>query len=152
MGFEFRAYTLSHSTSPFCDGFLQDRVSQTICLAWFWTTILLISASWVGGITGMSSRHPAWLLILKGQEQRELLPLTESLHSGKLLKSVYRKPHSMLQRHVSVMFIQMSNYQLSPCPPQSLLVFPATVGYYYIDLRKWKLTLTLGMQTRCPWT
>jgi hypothetical protein len=32
--FELRTYTLSHSTSP-CNGFFQNRVSQTICLAGF---------------------------------------------------------------------------------------------------------------------
>jgi hypothetical protein len=31
LGFEFRAYTLSHSTSPFSERFFQDRVSQSIC-------------------------------------------------------------------------------------------------------------------------
>jgi hypothetical protein len=34
LGFELRAYTLSHSASPFCDGFFQDRISQTICPGW----------------------------------------------------------------------------------------------------------------------
>jgi hypothetical protein len=28
--FELRTYTLSHSTSPFCNFFFQDRVSRTI--------------------------------------------------------------------------------------------------------------------------
>jgi hypothetical protein len=32
LGFEFRAYTLSHSIITFCDGFFRDRVLQTICL------------------------------------------------------------------------------------------------------------------------
>jgi hypothetical protein len=32
----------------------RDRVSQTLCLGWFQTSILLISASWVAGITGVS--------------------------------------------------------------------------------------------------
>jgi hypothetical protein len=46
LGFELRAYTLSHSTSPFFgDGFFPDRVSQTICWGWLQTIILLISAS-----------------------------------------------------------------------------------------------------------
>jgi hypothetical protein len=38
LGFELKAYTLSHSTSPFfvcVMGFFQDRVSQTICQAGF---------------------------------------------------------------------------------------------------------------------
>jgi hypothetical protein len=44
-GFELRASTLSHSTSPvFCDRVFQDRVSRTICLGWLRTVILLISA------------------------------------------------------------------------------------------------------------
>jgi hypothetical protein len=32
--FELRAYTLSHSTSPFLWVFFSDRVSQTICPGW----------------------------------------------------------------------------------------------------------------------
>jgi hypothetical protein len=41
---------LSHSTSPiFVEGF-QDTVSQTICLGWLKTEILLISASSVLGL------------------------------------------------------------------------------------------------------
>jgi hypothetical protein len=44
LGFEFRAYTSSHSTSPFCVSYFQDRVSQTICPDWLQTVILLISA------------------------------------------------------------------------------------------------------------
>jgi hypothetical protein len=36
----------------------------TVCPRWLWTTILLISASWVARITGMSHWHPAcdWVL------------------------------------------------------------------------------------------
>jgi hypothetical protein len=36
LGFELRAYTLSHSTSPFCEGFFWDRFSQNYLpgLAW----------------------------------------------------------------------------------------------------------------------
>jgi hypothetical protein len=43
----------------FCDGFFWDRVSQTICLGWFQSEILLISDSWVARITGMSHWCPA---------------------------------------------------------------------------------------------
>jgi hypothetical protein len=46
LGFELKAYTLSHSISPFfCDCFFLDRVSKTICPSWLRTAILLISAS-----------------------------------------------------------------------------------------------------------
>jgi hypothetical protein len=39
-------------------GFLCDRVSQTISPGWLGTTILLISVSWVGRITGVRHRLP----------------------------------------------------------------------------------------------
>jgi hypothetical protein len=61
LGFELRAYTLSHFTNPFLWKVFWDRVSRTICLGWLQTTILLISASWVARITGKS--HHAWLQI-----------------------------------------------------------------------------------------
>jgi hypothetical protein len=35
LGLKLRAYTLSHYTSPFGDGFFRDRFSQTICSAVF---------------------------------------------------------------------------------------------------------------------
>jgi hypothetical protein len=59
--FEVRAYTSSHSTSPFCEVFFffQDRVSQTIGPGWLRTSILLIPASWVTRITGMNHQCPA---------------------------------------------------------------------------------------------
>jgi hypothetical protein len=37
----------------------QDKVSWTICPSWLRSTILLISASWVARITGVSHQHPA---------------------------------------------------------------------------------------------
>jgi hypothetical protein len=36
----------------------QDRVSQTLCPDWLWTAILLISATWIARIIGMSHRCP----------------------------------------------------------------------------------------------
>jgi hypothetical protein len=39
--------------------FLKDSVSRTICLGWLRTVILLITASWVARITGVSHWHPA---------------------------------------------------------------------------------------------
>jgi hypothetical protein len=47
----------------FCDGFIWDRVSWTICPG-LWTTILLISASWVARITCVSHQSPATLHFL----------------------------------------------------------------------------------------
>jgi hypothetical protein len=48
---------LNHFTNPFLWRVFQDRVSRTICLGWLRTTILLISTSWVVGITGVSHQH-----------------------------------------------------------------------------------------------
>jgi hypothetical protein len=39
--------------------FSWDRVLQTICPGWLWAMILLMSVSWVAGITGVSLRHLA---------------------------------------------------------------------------------------------
>jgi hypothetical protein len=47
----------------------QDRFSQTICPRWPQTMILLISASWVVRITGMSHRRPAASSIFKEKEE-----------------------------------------------------------------------------------
>jgi hypothetical protein len=38
----------------FCDRSFRDRVSWTVCLGWLRTTILLIPASWIARIVGMS--------------------------------------------------------------------------------------------------
>jgi hypothetical protein len=56
LGFELRAYTLTHSNNSFCVRYFHDRVLWTICPDWLWTSILLISASWVARITGVSHR------------------------------------------------------------------------------------------------
>jgi hypothetical protein len=42
----------------FCEGFFEMESRRTICLGWLWTVILLISASWVARITGMSHQCP----------------------------------------------------------------------------------------------
>jgi hypothetical protein len=54
-----RHSTLSHTSSPFCSGCYGDEVSRTLCLGWPRLAILLISASQVARITGMSHQHPA---------------------------------------------------------------------------------------------
>jgi hypothetical protein len=47
----------------FCDDFFQDSVSCTIFLGWLWTLILLIFASWVARIIGVSHWHLACLFL-----------------------------------------------------------------------------------------
>jgi hypothetical protein len=64
--FELRASALlgrcstTWATPPalFCAGYFQDRVMWTICLSWLLTEILLISASQVARITGMTHWCP----------------------------------------------------------------------------------------------
>jgi hypothetical protein len=59
LGFELRAYTLSPSTSSFCDFcFFHDRVLWTIFLGWLRTAILLISTAWIARIIGVSHWCP----------------------------------------------------------------------------------------------
>jgi hypothetical protein len=65
LGLDFRAYALSHFTSPFLWQVFWDRVLWTVCLGWFLTVILLISASWVARITGLSHWLICHFLILK---------------------------------------------------------------------------------------
>jgi hypothetical protein len=43
----------------FCEGFFQDWVSRTVCPDWLRTAILLVSASWVARVTGVSYWHLA---------------------------------------------------------------------------------------------
>jgi hypothetical protein len=59
LGFRLRTFTLSHSTRPFLSWVFWDRVLWIICPGWRWTSILVISASWVARITGLSHRCPA---------------------------------------------------------------------------------------------
>jgi hypothetical protein len=44
--------------------FFWGRVSQTICLGWLWTIILLICASRVARITGMRYYHLSYLIFI----------------------------------------------------------------------------------------
>jgi hypothetical protein len=68
LGFEFRALHLLGrcctiwATLPalFCVRCLRDWVSWSICLDWLQTMFLLISASWIVRITGMSHWCLAW--------------------------------------------------------------------------------------------
>jgi hypothetical protein len=62
---ERRAYTLRHSTSPiFVMGIFEIGSHELFAQGWLWTAILLISASWVARITGVSHRHPATFSIV----------------------------------------------------------------------------------------
>jgi hypothetical protein len=64
LGLEFRAFTCRHSTNPFLWWVFSSWVSQTICVGWIQTSILLISASFVTRITGVSHQHPdcSWVV------------------------------------------------------------------------------------------
>jgi hypothetical protein len=55
LGFELRAYTLSHSASPFLQKvFFEIGSPGTICLDWLQTVILLIPVSGIARIPGVS--------------------------------------------------------------------------------------------------
>jgi hypothetical protein len=60
LGLELRAFTLSHSTSPFYEGFFKIGSCELFAWGWLQTVILLTSASQVARIAGMSH----WLLAL----------------------------------------------------------------------------------------
>jgi hypothetical protein len=87
-GFELRACMLSHSSSLsfFCEVFLRDRVSWTILPGWLqMAMILLISASWVARITGMSH----WCLALFSIFIYSSISLYLSIYLSIHLSSVY---------------------------------------------------------------
>jgi hypothetical protein len=46
------------ATLPALFGYFQHRVLWTVCLGWLWTLILLISASWIARIIGVSHQVP----------------------------------------------------------------------------------------------
>jgi hypothetical protein len=71
-GFELRVYTFSHSIRPFCVRYFRDRILLTICLGWLQTAILLISASWVARITGLSHQLLTQLIHVKVTEHGHL--------------------------------------------------------------------------------
>jgi hypothetical protein len=43
---------------------------RTICLDWLQTLILLISASWVARVTGVSHQCPSWTWLFKGMNRK----------------------------------------------------------------------------------
>jgi hypothetical protein len=58
LGLELRGLHPEPFHQPFfVKVFFWDRVSWTIYPSWLWTTILLISASWVARITSVSHQH-----------------------------------------------------------------------------------------------
>jgi hypothetical protein len=82
---------LSHSTSPFL---WWEIGSRTICLDWLQTVILLISASWVARITGVSHRHPATLYYFYNVMPCVTSRLSHSESKGKLhndLETLFRR-------------------------------------------------------------
>jgi hypothetical protein len=58
---DFNSEPWPWATPPtlYCEEFFQNTVSQTICPGWLQTMILLISASWVARIIGLSHQHLA---------------------------------------------------------------------------------------------
>jgi hypothetical protein len=64
LGFKVRAYTSSHSTSPFfVMGIFEIGSCELFAQGWLPTVILQMSASWVARITGVSYQHPARIII-----------------------------------------------------------------------------------------
>jgi hypothetical protein len=89
LGLELRAYILSHSISPFCVRYFQDRVFRTISLGWLQTKILLISASWVSRSTGVSLWCLAPPCIFKSYLDYKLLNTDYSVNAMKIVVMLY---------------------------------------------------------------
>jgi hypothetical protein len=80
-----------------CDGFLQDRVLRTISPGWLQTMILLISASWVARITGMSHWSRLPLVTISWSLTTYLGPAWAKLFPSS--SSVFRKTSEVLVAH-----------------------------------------------------
>jgi hypothetical protein len=90
---------LLHQPYFFFNGCFWDRVSQTICPGWLWIAILLISASWVAGITDVSHWCPAGLWFLRRAEPRTSPPLFLLLSSPVIISETRsNRPKSALER------------------------------------------------------
>jgi hypothetical protein len=72
-------------TSPFLWRVFWDRVSWTICPGWLWTSILLISASRVARIAGVSQQHffcsPPLAVLCKEAQHVPWVMLSEAMAS-----------------------------------------------------------------------
>jgi hypothetical protein len=76
LGFELRAYTLSHSTSPFLWwDYFKIGCPELFAQDWLWTSILLISASWVARHIGVSHRLPVRDELSKAQQKMDEYPM-----------------------------------------------------------------------------
>jgi hypothetical protein len=95
---------LSHSTSPICVmGISKIGLCGTICLGWLPTMILLISASWVARITGVSHRGLALvpaiiprLTIILTYFYSFLVYFYTKIYLAILLKNINSLMHSLL--------------------------------------------------------
>jgi hypothetical protein len=107
--FELRVYTLSHSTSPVLWWvFFKIESRELFCLGWFWTTVLLISASWVARITGVSCWCLAKLYFLP---PNPFLPKLSSLcfvHSI-VLSAIWYTIIYLLSSYLSFSFLLISH-------------------------------------------
>jgi hypothetical protein len=66
---------LSHTSSPFYSGYFEDEVSRIICPGWPQTVILLILASKLARITGVSHQRQASHFFLMFKYPSFRLPL-----------------------------------------------------------------------------
>jgi hypothetical protein len=92
----------------FCDGFFRDRVSWTIFPSWLQTLILLISASWVVWITGVSHCHLVWhFLTLHYCDSSDKYQLTTLIPTVCLFTPPYLSP-SKLARGLHILNLNLA--------------------------------------------
>jgi hypothetical protein len=85
-----------------CEGCFQDRVLWTICPVWLQTEILLISASWVARIIGVSHQHLTHTLIRTKTTCREF---SMSEHSNFLHSSPQGHSTPLYGSSLSLIFV-----------------------------------------------
>jgi hypothetical protein len=137
---------LSHSPGPFCSSFFfctetwtqglhlepalflwrifWDRISGTICLGWLQIVVLLISASWVARITGLSH----WCLAAIFQIRSHVLPGTSLGPWSSYLDPLYTWDDSISSLFVEMSLINILPGLVSNCDPPNLC-FPNCWDY-----------------------
>jgi hypothetical protein len=114
-------YSLNHTSSPFRSHYFGNGVLQTICLQWSQTIILLISASQVATITGVSYQPPAWLPLFKRVWSSLVL---NNPHYYLLLPHCWQGKSVIINSHTWIVFL-VEHY------------FSESVTLY--EVKKWKV-------------
>jgi hypothetical protein len=130
LGLELRGFTLSTLPALF-DGFLQDRVSQTIA------SVVWLFASWVARITGVSHQRLAYLCLWIYS-----VCIIHSVSVGLAFQPVYLCPLGYLEYSLLIKSWSGCSYAANSfCSPMSLLF--SLLLYFMLNMFSWAIVIYL---------